>query len=540
MMPISRIFNQITRLAAPLSLCIALAGNAFAQAPESPDPRPQADAHPDADPAPAQAVSPQREAAQTALEAALKATPPERSKAAKTLAEMPEIAATLDQWIAQTPIDDPQNLILKELLLAMPLKLAGPRLTELAKKSSDPNVQRSWENWLQKYPDAYASVLVSWLRLSNTNPPQFTSILNKYAALRPDDALHIWAQLIASYPIRELEHVAAFGLRSPSCTAALAQNLATLSEDTPILRTLRAIAKCESPTRPDDTADLTAKVRTKLDADAVSSRIAAITAAGHLQLADKDITDKIASIYADAKNTTERSAALRALEAASPSEARLADALQNGDETLRFTASELLLDRADAAFPTESVESAFARELWPDTQLNLYRVLARRMPDGAEKTDFQRTILLDASRAEPLRLAALNDLSNAPDAVSLDDMAALQRQEAPLDLIASTAERIYKSTPEARPTLRTWLNAQQPFERRILATFARFMQIDQVERDTGAIESMRKVCSESHENILQTCINYFESNAQNDSDRELLKDLQRKKAQIDAMMNIEF
>jgi hypothetical protein len=147
---------------------------------------------------------------------------------------------------------------------------------------------------------------------------------------------------------------------------------------------------------------------------------------------------------------------------------------------------------------------------------------------------------MDNTRAEPIRLAALADLSAKPGNVKLDDMAALQKQEAPLDLIASTAEHIYKTTPDARPTLRTWLNAQQPFERRILATFARFMQIDQTERDTGAIESMRKVCAESHENILQVCINYFESNAQNDADKALLEDLRRRKAQIDAMMNLEF
>ena len=450
------------------------------------------------------------------------------------------IAEALDAWIANTSVDHPQNLIVKDLLTAMPLKLAGPRLTELAKKSADPAIQRSWENWLQKYPDAYASVLVSWLRLSNTNPPQFTSLLNKYAALRPDDALNIWAQLIASYPIRELEHIAKFGLHNENCVPALAKSLQTLTEDTAILRTFRALSKCETPNLPEDHTDLSAKVRARLDAESISQRIAATELAGHLRLTDQNIPDVLASLYKDAKNTTERATALRALDAISPDDSRIADALENGDETLRFTASELLIARADNAFPADALERAFAKELWPDTQLNLYKTLTRRMPDSADKTAFQKGILMDNTRAEAIRLAALGDLSATPGNITLDDMATLQKQEAPLGLIASTAEHIYKTTPDARPTLRTWLNAQQPFERRILATFARFMQIDQVERDTGAIDSMRKVCAESHENILQVCINYFESNAQNDADKALLEELTRRKAQIDAMTNLEF
>lgn len=506
---------------------------------------PSADALPEA-PAGALEIAPPAPAdpkvmeALKAFETALTATPPERSKAAKNLAEMPMIGEAIDAWIAQTTVDHPQNLIAKDLLTAMPIKLAGPRLTELAKKSSDPAIQRNWENWLQKYPDAYASVLVAWLRLSNTNPPQFTSLLNKYAALRPDDALNIWAQLIASYPISELEHIAKFGLHSENCVPALAKSLQTLTEDTAVLRTFRALTKCETTRIPEDHADLASKVRARLDAESISQRIAAIDLAGHLRLTDQNIPDALAAIYKDAKNTTERASALRALDAIAPDDSRVADALENGDETLRFTASELIFARKDDAIPTDSIERAFAKELWPDTQLYLYKTLARRMPDSDDKIAFQKRILMDNTRAEAIRLAALADLSAKPGNVKLDDMAALQKQEAPLDLIASTAEHIYKTTPDARPTLRTWLNAQQPFERRILATFARFMQIDQTERDTGAIESMRKVCAESHENILQVCINYFESNAQNDADKALLEDLRRRKAQIDAMMNLEF
>ena len=453
---------------------------------------------------------------------------------------MPKIDEALDTWISNTTVDHPQNLIIKDLLASMPLKLAGPRMTELAKKSSDPAIQHTWENWLQKYPDAYASVLVSWMRQNTTTPPQFASLLGKYAALRPDDALNIWAQLIASYPIRELEHIAQFGLRNENCVPALLKALATLHDDPPILRTFRALSKCENVSLPADISDLTSKLRARIDSETLSHRIAAIELSGHLNLQDNDISSALDATYKNARNSTERAAALRALDVISPSADRLSDALTNGDETLRFAASERLRAHENAVLPTATLEQAFNKELWPDTQLNLYRELVRRMPDSAGKTEFEKRILMDESRSEAIRLAALGDLSSTPGNVTLSDMAGLQKQEAPLDLIASAAEHIYKTSPDARPTLRTWLNAQQPFERRILATFARFMQIDQVERDTGAIDSMRKVCAESHENILQTCINYFESNAQNDEDRALLEELMRKKAQIDAMTNLEF
>lgn len=528
--------------AASLALFLSVSGYAYAQNADAPHPVPQATQHEDAPALSASHASDDSQLAEArkSLESALTATPPERSKAAKSLAEMPKIDDALDAWITDTTIDHPQNLILKDLLASMPLKLAGPRMTELAKKSSDPAIQRTWENWLQKYPDAYASVLVSWMRQSTTTPPQFASLLGKYAALRPDDALNIWAQLIASYPIRELEHIAQFGLRSENCVPAILKNLATLQDDTPILRSFRALSKCETVRLPEDTADLTSKLRARLGSETLSHRIAATELAGHLNLQDNDITNALSDTYKDARNTTERAAALRALDVISPSADRISDALTNGDETLRFAASERLRAHETPVLPTDILEQAFTKELWPDTQLNLYRELVRRMPDSADKTAFEKRILMDNARAEAIRMAALSDLSATPGNVTLDDMAALQKQEAPLDLIAATAEHIYKTAPDARPTLRTWLNAQHPFERRILATFARFMQIDQVERDTGAIVSMRKVCAESHENILQTCINYFESNAQNDEDRALLEELMRRKAQIDAMTNLEF
>ena len=133
-------------------------------------------------------------------------------------------------------------------------------------------------------------------------------------------------------------------------------------------------------------------------------------------------------------------------------------------------------------------------------------------------------------------------ITNTPNLLTLADMEKLIEQKAPLDLIAQTGESIYSTTPSARPKLRTWLEAQQPFERRIQATFARFMHIDAKEKDNSAIDFMRTICNseEPQESTLQPCLIYFEANGQTEQDKELVEKLQRRQNQFDAMMNLDF
>ena len=120
------------------------------------------------------------ESAAISFEQALQCTPPMRAQCGQQLAQNPESLADLDAWIQNAPNDDPQLLKINDLLKAMPSSVAGPRITALARKSTLPDIQAQFANWLKKYPDAYASVLTDWLKSAASNPPHFISLLDEY------------------------------------------------------------------------------------------------------------------------------------------------------------------------------------------------------------------------------------------------------------------------------------------------------------------------------------------------------------------------
>lgn len=501
-------------------------------------------------------------------------TPPERSSKGRELATNPDALTSIDQWIAQTDIDNPQNLKLKDILMAMPVSVSGPRLVELAKKTQTPSIQDHWAKWLSQYPDAYENVLRSWLKLSSPNSNQFHDLLGKYAKLNPQNALDVWAQLVSNFPARDLGKTASFGLENPLCTPAIISRLAGVwdslkqsdanaSPDNPsILRLMSTYSQCrslqtsaegtqscaerrnsyrQSAYSPGDDAykDVVSDIVEQLLGGAVSRRIVAID----FSFGWTQKQPKILEIYESSKNTTEKAHALRALQEFCDEKQpeRILDALANGDETLRLEAASLIDKYPLDKFPADKLQTAFDKELWPETQALLYRSIVRSLDHG--KTDWIRSIYLDSKRSEALRLLALDDLFEAGNGhVTLDDMSSLINAQAPAELIISTAEHLYVADPASRPTLRTWILAQQPFERRLLITFARFMNVDSSAKDPSAIESMRAVCKTAHEqeNILQPCLNYFEVNAQTEEDREMYERMLQRKNQFDAMLNIEF
>ena len=478
---------------------------------------------------------------------ALNATPPERKKMAQLLLNSPDALAEIDPWIQNTEVDNPQNLILKDILMALPIAFAGPRLTELAKKSNDPNIQQNWVKWLEKYPDAYALVLVAWLKLNQDNMMRFTSLLNDYYQLRPEQAVYLWAQSIALKPLKELESLQAFGLDKMQCGFWLTEQILQSQEETAQLRLLRALAHCTNADSIsyDQKEPLDNILLQYLNHTAPSRRIAALDAIGTVKPQNPDILNRTATLYKEAKNTTERAVALRSLAKIDPASqnANVKDALINGDETLRIGAAALLANQDGIDIPYNDIKTAFAKEIWPETQMLLYQAMAKHTQNQDELNQLRKSILLDETRAIPMRTNVLNDIvKNTPNLLTLADMEKLIQQNAPLDLIAQTSESIYSTTPSARPKLRSWLEAQQPFERRIQATFARFMHIDAKEKDASAIDFMRTICNseEPQESTLQPCLIYFEANGQTEADKELVEKLQRRQNQFDAMMNLDF
>ena len=481
------------------------------------------------------------------LSDALKATPPERKKMAQMLLNSPDALSEIDPWIQNTEVDNPQNLILKDILMGMPIAFAGPRLTELAKKSNDPGIQQNWVRWLEKYPDAYAQVLVAWLKLNQDNTPRFASLLTDYYQLRPEQAVYLWAQSIALKPLKELENLYAFGLDKQQCAFWLTEQILQTQDETPQLRLLRALAHCTdaSSISNDQKEPLDNILLQYLNHTAPSRRIAALDAIGTVKPQNADILNRTAALYKEAKNTTERTVALRSLAKIDPASqnANVRDALIHGDETLRIGAAALLANLDGIEIPYPDLKAAFTTEIWPETQMLLYQAMAKRIQNQDELGQLRKSILLDETRAIPMRSNVLTDIvQNTPKLLTLADMEKLISQNAPLDLIAQTAESIYATHPNSRPKLRTWLEAQQPFERRILSTFARFMHIDAKEKDASAIDFMRTICNseEPQESTLQPCLIYFEANGQTDADKALVEKLQRRQNQFDAMMNLDF
>lgn len=558
------------------SICaLFLSSASFAQTSNNTDSSVQAEAN-DEKSADGPDVSPISET--PLVDEALKVPPTQRSVKGLELAQNPDALAQIDLWIKNTPVDDPQNLKLKDFLMAMPVSVAGDRLVELAKKTNTPAVQESWMRWLSKYPDPYASVVRAWMKPLNPNSAQFLALLRIYYELNPNDAVDVWTQLIRSHSISELGETASFGHNIPSCRQALAHQIVqtwhniqltdaqNFSADTPeILRLVRAYSKCSSN---DDAqaAALTCAQRRELAANrddsasfngfdeettsalseiidqllnaGVSRRITAIDfAAGWISK-----QPKLIEIYKNAKNTTEKAHALRALHGPCDEKQpeRVLNALQKGDETLRAEAASIIVDYPYDFIPQDVLSSAFNKEIWTDTQISLYQALKRSTKDN--NTAWMHSIFMDANRAESIRLTAMHDLIETDQSsITLGDMETLIKSEAPLELIASVSELLYSTQPETRPTLRTWIQAQQPFNRRLLATFARFVNIDANEKDASSIELMRTICSKTteQENILQPCLHYMTDNAQSDEDRELAEKLQQRMTQYEAMTNLD-
>ena len=284
----------------------------------------------------------------------------------------------------------------------------------------------------------------------------------------------------------------------------------------------------------------------ELNRDTISIRMVALSLLASDTLPQHFVSgfqEKLLSIYNHAKNSTERSMALLALNQchAPDQNKRLADALKNGDETLRFQAADILSRANTPILNIDELKQAFQKELWPDTQQKLYDALAKFL-SGPERTQLQKSIIADPERPLNMRISAINDMDGTnSDAFKLKDMADLQNAEEPVELIAAAAEYLYKNDPSARPKLRQWIAAQQPFERRILSTFALFIRTDERNQDASFLDTMRTICDKATEqqNILMPCIHYLTSHAQTESDKELIEKLQNRRDQIDAITGFE-
>lgn len=491
------------------------------------------------------------------LQRALQATPPTRASFALPLST-PENLADIDTWIQNTSVDHPQNLILKDILIAMPPRLAGPRIVELAKKASEIPIQESYARWLQKYPEAYAQVLYAWIKQNSGQTARFLALLEQYAALRPKQAYAIWAQLIVRYPISELGGIAAFGYAHAECMPALVAALSAANDEISRLRAARALTHCaiKDPTTPMPTAiaDVAANF---LKSDLPSRRIVALELYGALPSKDPQTLEAIARIFDDAKNTTERAFALQTLQILDPDAhkqaARLRDALVNGDEILRLQAASLIAsdDTPHAIkvnFTHDEFEKAFAKEIWPETQIMLYKAISQNAANPDALLALQKSILQDPTRATRLRLNVLDDIAKEhPKTLSFQTMASIQGEDEPkLDLIAAFAEALYRTSPSARPDLRAWLKLQHPFERRLMTTFARFIRYDREshEAPTAALDTMRTICGSQpiQDGIIRPCLNYFEDIGDSnlsDDDRKIMQNLQSRQNLLDQMFGYE-
>ncbi len=473
----------------------------------------------------------------------LQATPPQRRPLATTLSTDPDFLPQVDAWITQTAIDNPQNLILKDALTALPPASSGPRLTALARKTRDPQLQNAWTRWLRQYPDVYASVLVTWLKQDIDNPSRFFDLLAIFETLRHDDALDLWAQHIASTPVSDLGSHAAFGLTYDGCTHTILRRLTKHTDELPTLRLARALLQCRDATAPlpDDAPQILDRLVSPLaTSSAPSRRIVALDLIATFPHALDPTTARDTARHAyDDKNSTVRAHALRALQALGDPDQRprLLSALADGDETLRLEAASLLA--SSSAFSQDEIsllKDAFTRELWPDIQLPLYDAIRQHENSPL----LARSILKDDLRPHPLRMRALQDLTHSRQ-LSIDDFNALQLSPNPsLELVASAAESLYEITPDTRPTLRQWLQIQSPLDRRFVSTLARFLKIDEIHRDTAALGMMRSLCAFDplQETLVKPCLHFMQNHG-DDSDLPLLDALNKKQRQIDAIVNFE-
>lgn len=497
--------------------------------------------------------------AQVLLDQALSAPPPKRASFAKALLD-PESSeqnlATIDEWIKNTTIDHSKNLILKDILMAMPAPIAGPRIVALALKSHDPNTQDSYARWLAKYPDAYAIVLVGWMKQNDGNPPQMLRYLDDFLSLKPHQAMDIWAQLRANYPIAELGGLSGFGLQNSLCTRANIDALRKAQDEISKLRIARAIVQCQNhdiapSSTSDPNADDIALIRSTADAFHASTlpsrRIVALDLYALFFKGDSQVLDIVKKSFDDAKNTTEKSFALKALAMLDPDRQaqnkRLIETLSKGDETLRLAAATHIA-RDPNAFDDAVLRNAFDKELWPETQTMLYSAIAADIADAQARYALQKAILLDATRTESLRRQVLDDIvDHSPQKLTVAMMAQIQSEDEPkLDLIASIAEALYRHRPKLRPDLRQWLKIQAPFERRIMATFARFVQIDKSSNDDSARDTMKTICEATpiQDGIIRTCLDYYDDLTDtSETENDIVKRLKSRQSQIDQMLGFE-
>lgn len=497
--------------------------------------------------------------AQVLLDQALSAPPPKRASFAKALLD-PESSeqnlAAIDEWIKNTTIDHSKNLILKDILMAMPAPIAGPRIVALALKSHDPNIQDSYARWLAKYPDAYAIVLVGWMKQNDGNPPQMLRYLDDFLSLKPHQAMDIWAQLRANYPIAELGGLSGFGLQNSLCTRANIDALRKAQDEISKLRTARAIVQCQNhdiapSSTSDPNADDIALIRSTADAFHASTlpsrRIVALDLYALFFKGDSQVLDIVKKSFDDAKNTTEKSFALKALAMLDPDRQaqnkRLIETLSKGDETLRLAAATHIA-RDPNAFDDAVLRNAFDKELWPETQTMLYSAIAADIADAQARYALQKAILLDATRTESLRRQVLDDIvDHSPQKLTVAMMAQIQSEDEPkLDLIASIAEALYRHRPKLRPDLRQWLKIQAPFERRIMATFARFVQIDKSSNDDSARDTMKTICEATpiQDGIIRTCLDYYDDLTDtSETENDIVKRLKSRQSQIDQMLGFE-
>lgn len=497
--------------------------------------------------------------AQVLLDQALSAPPPKRASFAKALLD-PESSeqnlAAIDEWIKNTTIDHSKNLILKDILMAMPAPIAGPRIVALALKSHDPNTQDSYARWLAKYPDAYAIVLVGWMKQNDGNPPQMLRYLDDFLSLKPHQAMDIWAQLRANYPIAELGGLSGFGLQNSLCTRANIDALRKAQDEISKLRTARAIVQCQNhdiapSSTSDPNADDIALIRSTADAFHASTlpsrRIVALDLYALFFKGDSQVLDIVKKSFDDAKNTTEKSFALKALAMLDPDRQaqnkRLIETLSKGDETLRLAVATHIA-RDPNAFDDAVLRNAFDKELWPETQTMLYSAIAADIADAQARYALQKAILLDATRTESLRRQVLDDIvDHSPQKLTVAMMAQIQSEDEPkLDLIASIAEALYRHRPKLRPDLRQWLKIQAPFERRIMATFARFVQIDKSSNDDSARDTMKTICEATpiQDGIIRTCLDYYDDLTDtSETENDIVKRLKSRQSQIHQMLGFE-
>lgn len=480
------------------------------------------------------------------LERALAATPPQRPNYAAQIFNSPKIRRDFDNWVNNLPENHPQIPTAKDLLLNMPIQWAGPRLVTLAKKSTDPALQPTWSRWFEKYPQPHADVLVHWMRKNADNPQRFLAYLQQYAALRPKDAINIWAQIVLKYPQKQLQTLASFGYPMPGCARAILNNFPTTNDELPQLRALLALSRCAdaalyTPSNDEISAIATA-AQSFLQNNAPSRKIVALQIAQTPLIPQQTAMQWADNAYSGEKNSTVRAFALRALcSRHAPNRGKtLESALKTGDETMRFNAASLI----PSCFPDISADTlsrAFNEEIWPDTQTALYHAIAASPGNAQTLQNFQKNIVLDESKNPGLRMAALRDLSKtAPNALKIADMNALQTQSTPIpELIAATASTLYENAPEKRQTLRAWLKAQLPFDRPFLATFTRFLQTDKSSQTPAATASAVCNAPRLQDATVKICADYLENHIPNPP-ADLLDNLKKQADQIDEFSNFEF